>query len=223
MDFEKNNEEIVEVETEEFEDTELVEFDEEDLDSMEETPPQVEVNSGNNGNNGLSLEEQVREMSDKLISTVLGENDECKSLRKLLFNAFKPDIFRDENYVIYKVLYSFKDRDFLPDAEFMRMYLLRNEWVLREAGSKINLNAYSEVDENPAIGYIMGVIKQYNRLSKEKNLDLNEFKLIIEKYKMGFQSLAIEEVLDHSKIILTEGLTENRKHLQGYEDSKLLR
>lgn len=168
----------------------------------------------------FKADEKMRQLSTLIVSALLQRTDESRQLRKAVFGVLKPDVFRDEIYVIYKVMYTFRDLGIVPDADFLSMYLEQHENLLYNAKDKINLNAYSELDDNTALGYIAGVVKEYARLSGLGVPAVEDFWLAVEKYKLCFQTTALDEVWSTARLIATDGATSGRKRLQGCEDAK---
>ena len=81
----------------------------------------------------LTPEERLAELSDQLISSSIGSDELSKSNRQLLFGQISPKVFKNENYIIFQVLYNFKDRGITPDEDFIKMYLLRNKKMIKES------------------------------------------------------------------------------------------
>ena len=50
-------------------------------------------------------EDRLKLLADTLIANVVNGDEESRKKRTYLFSQFKPRIFRDENFVIYYVLY----------------------------------------------------------------------------------------------------------------------
>lgn len=167
----------------------------------------------------LTPEERIANLSDSLLANIIKGDAESKSKRQQIFGEFKPKVFRDEYYIIYKVLYNFRDKLITPDADFLKMYLLRNEHVILDAKSFIDLNAYSDLDENIVVAYVMAVLKQYTRLLTLPTCSADDFNLLIEKYKLEIQCLKMGESLSQAKNILYDGLDKGKKHYQGYDDA----
>ncbi len=167
----------------------------------------------------LTPEEQLSVLGDNLVKSILGSDEVSKTNRGILYSQVSPKIFRNENHIIYKAFYNFKDTGITPDSEFLEMYLLRNEKVISDASQYINLNEFSDLDENPVIGYISAVIKQFVRLSNEEPLDNESFKLTLEKYKIAYKSLELARLYSQGRTILYEGSKIGRKQKQGYDDS----
>ena len=167
----------------------------------------------------LTVDERLKKYADEILASVLHEDDESLTKRAYLYGQLLPDIFRDENYIIYKILYKYKEQKITPDTEFMQMYLMRNESLIRNSKDYININTYADLDENVATGYTIGVLKQFTRLKGLKPLDKNQFNLTIEKYKIEFENKIMNEAYAEAKVILNEGM-EKRGHVkQGFEDS----
>jgi len=170
-------------------------------------------------NNNLTPEEIIQELSDTLIASAMQKDDISKSNRRSLFGTVNEKIFRDENYIIYNILYSFKDKGITPDAEFVKMYLSRQRKFIKESEQYINLKAYADLDEDPIVAYIAAVLKQFVRLSGFSVLSADEFDLSLEKYKIEFSSYEMSKTYSQAKIILYDGMHVGRRYYQGYEDS----
>lgn len=167
----------------------------------------------------LTPEERLRVLSDSLLSSVIGKDEISKHNRQILFGQISPKIFRDENFVIYSVLYNFKENHITPDTEFYTQYLLRNKEVITKASDYLNINAFSDLDEDPAVGYISGTIKAYERLKTLNIQDEDDFRLSLEKYKLEFKNSEIGIIYSKARTILYDGLQVGRKFYQGYDDS----
>lgn len=167
----------------------------------------------------LTPEERLVQLSDSILSTILGKSKECKQLRRSVFSQVTPKVFKDENHIIYKVMYKFRDRGITPDEEFIRMFLMRNENVILESKSSIDINAFSELDENPATAYTMAVLKKFARLSMAMPLSEDDFNLAFEKFKIEYRNVRLEELYKECETILTEGMQIGRHFAQGADAS----
>lgn len=164
-------------------------------------------------------EERLEELSDTIIASVLKTDDLSKANRQYLYGQFSPIVFRNENYVIYWIFYSFKDKCITPDESFIKMYLTRNIKVFKEGSSYINLNEFKDLDENPYLAYTAAVLKKFTRLLTLDALNKDDFNLAIEKYKQEFSAYEINLAYSQSKVILYDGVQYGNKMLQGYTDS----
>lgn len=167
----------------------------------------------------LTPEERLTDLGDLLIQSVIKSDDLSLSNRKFLYGQFTPNVFRDENYIIYYVLYNFKDKGFTPDEAFIKMYLLRNKKLLHDSTSYINLSEFKDLDEDPYVAYTSAVLKKYNRLLTLDAIDNKDFNLTLEKYKQEFSAYQMNLAYSQSKQILYDGVTLGRKFYQGYTDS----
>lgn len=167
----------------------------------------------------LTPEERLSELSDVLISSVIKNDDVSRSNRQVLFGQVTPKVFRNENYIIFSILYNFKDKGIVPDIDFMKMYLTRNTKLIKDSQEYIDLSTYSDLDENELIGYASAVVKQYTRLLGVDSVDCDSYKLTLEKYKSEFSSYEISKAYSQAKIILYDGIQVGRRFYQGYEDS----
>lgn len=66
----------------------------------------------------LTPEERLAQLGDRIMASVIRKDANARTNRAVLFSTFNPKIFRDENYVIFKVFYSFRDRGVTPDEDF---------------------------------------------------------------------------------------------------------
>ena len=137
----------------------------------------------------LTPEERLQELSDILLSNIVCSDDQSKEKRQYLFGQLPVRAFRDENYILYKIMFSFKDKGITPDTAFLKMYLMRHTKIFTDSSQFIDLSAYSDVDENPYVGYISAVINQHTRLEGMEKQGVDDFKLTIEKYKVYMSSL----------------------------------
>ena len=164
-------------------------------------------------------EERLQELSDVLISSVIRGDALSKANRQTLFGQISAKVFRDENYIIYSVFESFRDKGITPDEAFLKMYLMHNMKMIKDNQEYIEINQYADLDENPIIGYISAVLKQFVRLLQIEPTNGDEFRLYLEKYKSEFSSFEISKAFSQAKIILYDGLQIGRRLYQGYEDS----
>ena len=189
--------------------------DEGSVDSKKEKP------NTSNSDDILTQEEKMRYFSDKVISAIVGN----KSIRKYavgrLISSTNPKLFRDENYVIFSVLYNYRERikNINIDSEFLSLYLDNNRKLIEKSSGFIDIHAYGEVDGSEALGYISGVIKHFNRLSNMSDMSEAEFDLNFEKYLVVFKAIEAQKVYAQSNQILTEGLKVGGRLLVGFEDS----
>ena len=165
-------------------------------------------------------EERLKQLSDVLVGNIVESDDMSMKLRRMIFGQVSPKVFRDENYIIVSVLYNFKDRLITPDTDFLKLYLMRNQKLIKDSSDYIDINAYKDLDENPIIGYISAVIKQFERLkSVIQPISEEEFELELEKYKTEWSSFEINKAYSQAKMILYDGLQYGRRFYQGYDDS----
>lgn len=169
-----------------------------------------------------SPEERLSGMADKLLSACFGLNKSISRYAIDKLSALRsPSVFRDENYILFTVLYNFRGRIryISIDEEFLKLYLNRNRKLLNDAKSFIDINAYGEIDGSAELGYISGVLKHYKRLYGMGDMSEIEFNTVYEKYMIEFKSLETNRALQQSGIILNEGMHIGRKYYFGSDDS----
>lgn len=182
---------------------------------------EIEVSDEEEDGDIYSSEERLRIFSDNILSSCIGEKGiNTYAIQRLLAIA-KPALFRDENYVIYSVLYFYRSKlkRFTLDEEFLRLFLNRNRGMLNKSKQYIDINAYGEIDGSVELGYIGGVVKHFTRLCGMEELTVDQFEQNIEKYLIEFKAIEADKIYTTARIILTDGMKFGRKYYFGFEDS----
>lgn len=165
---------------------------------------------------GTSSEDRLRELGDLLIAALIRLDDKGRERRRSLFPTVRPELFKEENYVLYKVLYNLRDRNLVPDEEFLSLYLTRNRKLLLDAdGKRIDITAFGEVEEDVVSGYIAGVVKHFSQLKTFPELSDADFSLTLEKYRLEFQGVEAEALLYDALDMLVEGTQKK----SGFDDA----
>lgn len=172
--------------------------------------------------NVLSPEQRLKGFADILIASALGRGETALRNRQFLYGNARTELFSDECYIIYSILYRFKDRNIVVDEEFIKLSLLHQQSIIEDASNyhKIDINAYGEIDDSTVLGYIGGVVKYFSTLSKMEKQSPEDFQLIFEKYLIEFKAIETTKVLSNSLLIIGDGLKVGRKTLQGFEASR---
>ena len=170
----------------------------------------------------LTPEQRLKGFGDILLAGALGSSETAIKNRQFLFGHARMELFRDENYVIYSLLYKFKDRNITIDEEFVKLSLMRQQSLIEESSDlrKIDINAYGDVDDSPILGYIGGVMKYFSILMKEEKVAPDEFQLVFEKYLIEYKAIETKKIYADSLQIIGDGLKIGRKFLQGFEASR---
>lgn len=193
---------------------------------LEDAEVKENTNNSNNskkGDNGdiLTQEEKMRYFSDKVISAIVGNKSIRQYATGKLLSSTNPRLFRDENYILFSVIYNYRDRikNINIDSEFLSLYLDHNRKLVEKSSGYIDIHAYGEVDGSETLGYIAGVVKHFNRLCGMEDMTEAEFDLHFEKYLVVFKAIEAQKIYAQSNQILTEGLKIGGKSLVGFEDS----
>ena len=170
----------------------------------------------------LSPEQRMKGFGDILLASALGSSKVAIKNRHFLFGNARIELFRDENYIIYSLLYNFKDRNITIDEEFVKLSLMRQQSLIEDASNarKIDINAYGEVDDSVTLGYIGGVMKYFSNLMKDEKVAPDEFQLVFEKYLIEYKAIETAKIYSDSLQIIGDGLKIGRKVLQGFEASR---
>ena len=169
-----------------------------------------------------SPEERLSALADVLLSSCVGKKSINKHALDKLMMLPSPNIFRNENYVLFTVLYNYRGklRYISIDEEFIKLYLNRNRKILLNGKAFIDVSAYGEIDGSEELGYIGGVLKHYKRLVSMEEVSEIEFETSLEKYLIEFKAMEAERVLQQAQTILIDGLTIGRKKYFGFDDSQ---
>lgn len=186
--------------------------DDEDVDSKA---------SGGNDNDILTMEEKMRYFADRVISAIVGGKSINKYAIGRLISSTSPKLFRDENFVIFSIIYSYKDRikSINIDADFVYLFLDNNRKLIEKSTSYLDIYSYGEVDGSATLAYIAGVVKHFKRLCSMPDMSQAEFDLLFEKYIVVFKAVEAQKVFARSNQILTEGMKISGKTLIGFDDS----
>ena len=169
----------------------------------------------------ISSEERLRYFADKIIACLLGDGEVARYSRDKLLSTTNPRLFRDENHVLFSIYYNYRSKLRLIniDEEFIRLYLTRNQAMLKKARAFIDINAYGEVDGSPELGYIAGVCKHFRRLCGFEDSSIQEFETNFEKYLIEFKVLEASKIYRQADQILTDGLKIGNREYIGFDDS----
>ena len=170
----------------------------------------------------LSPEQRLKSFGDILLASALGKSETSIKNRQFLFGNARTELFRDECFIIYSLLYKFKDRNISIDEEFVKLSLMHQQDIIETASNirKIDINSYGDIDDSPVLGYIGGVMKYFTNLSKMDKVLPDEFQLVFEKYLIEYKAIETSQVYADSLQIIGDGLKVGRKTLQGFEASR---
>lgn len=153
-----------------------------------------------------------------LTGIIKGEGAEQR--RSVLFSSVRPELFKNEHFVIYKVMYNHRDRNIEMDTEFLELYLGRNTKIIEGSEGRIDLAQYgSSADDDRVLPYISGVLSYFRRLQGVDAPTEKEFNLTYEKYLIEYEAIEGYHALNTSLDILMEGVQQGYKTLSGFEDS----
>lgn len=169
----------------------------------------------------VAPEERLRYFADKIMSCLVGEKPITQYARDKLLSITNPRLFRDENHILFTVLYNYRSRlrVIKIDEEFIRLYLTRNRNVLKKSRAFIDINAYGEVDGSEELGYIAGVCKHFRRLCGFEDLTIEDFETCFDKYLIEFKAIEALKVYHQAEQILNDGLRIGNREYIGFEDS----
>ena len=217
--------------TESEENTEGRDLESEDLEPEEHEPKYMSMIVGEddfvveeeseNDEELFNPDERLSMFAESLMSCCVGEGEVVEYARGKLLSFANPRIFRNENYIIFSVLYTYRTKlkHIKIDEEFLRLFLNRNRSLISKSRDYIDINAYGEIDGSVELGYIGGVVKHFKRLCGMTKLTIEEFETCLEKYLIEFKALEARKVYNTGMLILTDGVKIGREYLMGFDDS----
>lgn len=107
----------------------------------------------------LTKEEQLRLFSDKVVSAIIGNKSIRNYALNKLLSSTKPELFRNENYIIILVMFKFRGilKNTIIDKDFLELHLDANKDIILKSSNFIDIHAYGEIDGSEVLGYISGV------------------------------------------------------------------
>ena len=170
-----------------------------------------------------SPDERLRMLADVILSCCIdsSKNIYTYAIDKLTVVS-NPRLFRDENYILFSVLYAYRGKlkRISIDEEFLRLFLNRNRDLITRSKQYIDINAYGDIDGSVELGYIGGVIKHFTRLKGFEDISIRDFETTFEKYLIEFKAIEASKVFERAEIILKEGINLGRKFYFGFDDAQ---
>jgi len=150
-------------------------------------------------------EDRLRQNGDTIIAGILGSSEVNVERRKRILSGYSPNLFRNEHYAIYRVLWSFRNRDVVLNEDLLTLHLLNNRKILDQKYSWLNLDDYPDIEDDPILGYINGVGKYFTRLLGETSISDVAFDQALELYVSDFEMISTLDLLSDTSKILVDG------------------
>lgn len=156
-----------------------------------------------------------------LMSALVQKTENARQFRTKLFRIAAPKVFRDEAYVLYSLLYEFKEQNINIGSEFILLYLTNNRKKLRDAANQVDLSAYGDVDGDEIDAYISGVVGYFESLLNMPVVTADEFDLALVTYLMEFKNVEYTKLIREQNQILTSEMRHKGKILSGVDDANV--
>lgn len=163
--------------------------------------------------------ERLDEICDVVLSEIIKDDDESRNKRRLAFSELSPEMFTDENFIIYTLFFKFKSQGLTPDAKFMQLYLQRNKKIILDNERHLSMDKIDDKGADKALAYSALVLKHFNSLLKYDTHSLEDFKREIETLKTLWADVEIQQAYNDAKVVLVDGKEVGRRTYQGFEDS----
>ena len=169
----------------------------------------------------VSAEERMRMLADKVLAACVSDGELKNYALTKLLTITNPRLFRDENYVLFTVLYNYRSKlKYLNiDVEFLRLFLTRNRGLLTKSSGYLDIHAYGEIEGSEELGYIAGVCKHFTRLRGFEPQTISDFETTFEKYLIEFKNIEAIKAYRDAQLILTDGMRVGRTEYFGFDDS----
>lgn len=176
------------------------------------------------GIESLTNEERASRLSDILLSAVVRPGEVASARRRFLFSRLHPEVLRDENYMLYRLMVNFKDSQssFAVDREFIDTYYGRVHMAdIERERNKIDITAYGEIDGSASKAYAQGIVKKYEQLLTMPEVDEETFERSFHNYNLYYRQIEMARVLSQGQMILEDGLkpASARSPMSGFEDA----
>lgn len=161
------------------------------------------------------------QLGERLISGLfVGSPEILKDRKALMLRELPPIAFRNEQYILYRVLQQFKTKDLQIDSEFLEIYLMRHRNLMTKASGNISLWDYKKDDSDPVDVFIASTLDYFDRVSALPPIPPQSYALDLEKYKIEYQAVEASRAYRDSLTILEDELRKGRETLSGYSDSR---
>lgn len=175
----------------------------------------IEAHESSKGGDGSSLtpQERLEEGADLLLGGILGNTPNWRERQSYLFTSARPEVFQEENYIIYKILYHFRNRDIKINSNFIKLFLQNNRKILKQSTDFTSLRKNATIEQETE--FIGSIVKKFSILERSPEVTDDQFKLTFETYLLDFETLAGRKMYSDAMDILLEG----QGTLSGFEDS----
>ena len=164
----------------------------------------------------LEPTERLQLLSDMILSKVLKSELD----RAVVTTQLQPNVFYDENFLIYKTIFNFRERNIVPDKEFLNMYLTRNPKMVLENKNNVDPSTFGDTGDDVVQSFTVATINKLVRLQQEDHSN-ESIQLLLEKFRLDFKTIYTQRVYDTAKLILNDKhQVSYNKVYSGPDDSK---
>lgn len=164
----------------------------------------------------MNYVERMEELSDTIIAVALTS----KADRLQLLADFDTEIFANENYLIYRIMNNFQDRDIQLNQEFTELFLSRNKHIILNS-NRVDKSLFSETDGDIVEEVIASTVEKLEDLQR---IDVTEeviknIETTKQTYKEIYKTKEIDNIIETMTVILKDGLKVGRTTLFGPDDA----
>lgn len=159
----------------------------------------------------LTPEEQLKVLSDKIIARCLVDVSD----RTVVFQL-PTTLFYNENHVLYQLMHSKRSRGFVPDEEYLRVFLPRNPKLILQ---NKNVDQDMLTTDDKVINFTKSTISQLNKLTKVASTVSEDIVSLLEKYKEVYRGIEFDKIMQNAQLITKDEFKDGNKTLMGAEDA----
>lgn len=138
--------------------------------------------------------------------------------RQILFKSLAPEMFQDELYALYNIMYLRRGRaGGAIDKQYLTILLGRKpEFILNNPNIDLSIFADSETDTE--LAFTHSVLKYYDKFMEEDNTE-EELELLVDKFLEEYKYLRVAAFMDNASAIFKTGIKKGRKQYKGADDT----
>lgn len=181
----------------------------------------------------MDLDYEMSQLAMELVARVLFSRKD----RDIIFTRLQPELFFDELYLLFDLLYSRRGVVTAIDRTYVHIVLSRNQSRLHK-GKNLNLERFKDTEVDSVIAIINSTMMMYDSLQSwylektqgqtpygniehqnQESSDLLDIQAVIDKYLNLYKMKRSNEIIQNGSDILTSGRKEGRKLMVGVEDA----
>lgn len=160
--------------------------------------------------------EQLNHFENQLTASLVVNFEE----NRLSMSRLKSDYFRNENYVIYKMLKKVaSQKDLGIDVDYLKIFLNAHKYDFALDKDRIEFEAFETDDYSGLDGLIVATVEVFKEYLTPGYLESDSFNDIFVKFKNVYAGLELQDTLQSTSSALYKGIYYKRKRYSGVSGS----